>query len=110
MRIDNKPLRPQVLAALSQLPEVTKQVRDVANAIRRDASRLAPRNTGNLRRSIAVERVFDPRTRAVSFIVGWSGRGFYGWLVETGTEGTPPRPHLVPAAVKNGAVMPDGDL
>lgn len=107
MDVDNRPVRPEVLAALTQLPEITKQVREVANAIRRDARLLAPKRTGTLRRSIAVERVYDPVTRRVSYIVGWSGRGFYGWLVESGTEDTPPRPHLVPAAVMNGAVAPD---
>ncbi|BEL07821.1 hypothetical protein Q0Z83_060120 [Actinoplanes sichuanensis] len=103
MRLDPRPIRREVLAALSQMPEVTKQTRAVANAIRRDARRLAPKRKGTLRRSIAVERVFDPRTRAVHFIVGWAPQGWYGWMVETGTEDTTPKPHLVPAAIKNGA-------
>lgn len=105
--LDNKQgLRPDVLAALSQTPEVARQVRQVANAIRRDARRLAPRRTGTLRRGIAVERVYDRETGQVVFLVGWSKRAWYGWMVEAGTEDTPPAPHLVPAAVKNGAGPP----
>ena len=109
MDLDNKRIRPEVLAALSQVPEVSKQVRQVANAIRRDARQLAPRRTGTLKRNIAVERVFDEKTRSVSFIVGWAPKAFYGWLVEAGSEDTVPHPHLVPAAIKNGAVAPRGD-
>lgn len=104
MRIDNRPLRPEVVAALSQTAEVVKAVRQVANAIRRDARRLAPRNTGNLARNIAVERVYDKNSRSVSFLVGWAPKAWYGWLVEAGSEDTGPRPHLVPAAIKHGAV------
>lgn len=108
MRVDRKPIRPQVLAALTQVPEVTKETRALANAIRRDARRLAPRRTGTLRRNISVERVYDKATRRVHFIVGWAPKGWYGWLVEAGTEDTTPRPHLVPAAIANGAVAPQG--
>ncbi|WP_327029706.1 HK97 gp10 family phage protein [Micromonospora sp. NBC_01740] len=108
MESDRKPLRPAVLAALSQVPEVAKQVRQVANAIRRDARRLAPKETGTLRRNIQVERVYDQESRSVKFLVGWGGKGWYGWMVEAGTEDTPARPHLVPAAIKNGAVAPEG--
>lgn len=106
MDIDNKPIRPEVLAALSQRPEVARQQREVANAIRRDARQLAPRRTGRLRREIQVERVFDPETRSVSYIVGWGPGAWYGWLVEEGTEHSAPKPHLVPAAIMNGAVAP----
>lgn len=108
MLFDRKRLRPEVLAALSQVPEVAKQVRAVANGIRRDARRLAPKETGNLRRGMQVERVYDAKTRRVTFLVGWGGRAWYGWMVESGTEDTPPRPHLVPAAIKHGAVAPRG--
>jgi hypothetical protein len=104
MRVDNKPIRPEVLAALSQLPEVTKETGGTANAIRRDGRQLAPKRTGRLRRGISVERVFDRRTRSVSYLVGWSPSAWYGLLVELGTEDTAPKPHLVPAAIKHGAV------
>lgn len=102
--VDNKPIRPEVLAALSQLPEVTKQTRAVANAIRRDARRLAPKRTGNLRRHIRVERRYDKATRMVTYVVGWDAQAWYGFLVEAGTEHSRPRPHLVPAAIANGAI------
>ena len=103
MRLDPRPVRREVLAALSQMPEVTKQVRKVASDIRRDARRIAPKKTGTLRRNIAVERVFDARTRSMHFLVGWTPAAWYGWLVESGTEDTTAHPHLVPAAIQNGA-------
>lgn len=109
MLLDRRRIRPEVLAALSQVPEVAKQVRAVANQIRRDARALAPKSTGTLRRNLQVERVYDTGTRSVSFLVGWGPAAWYGLMVETGTENTPPRPHLVPAAIKNGAVAPRRD-
>lgn len=109
METDNKPLRRQLLAALSQVPEVAKQVRAVANDIRRDARHLAPRETGTLARNIQVERVYDHSSGEVSFIVGWGPKAWYGWLVEAGSEDNPPQPHLVPAAIKHGAVAAEGE-
>jgi HK97 gp10 family phage protein len=106
MRVDNKPIRPEVLAALSQLPEVSRRTREVANAIRRDARALAPRRTGNLRRHIRVERRYNRATREVTYAVGWDRQAWYGWMVEAGTEHSRPRPHLVPAAIANGAIAP----
>lgn len=103
MDVDNRPLRPQILAALTQVPEVAGQVRKVANAIRRDARALAPVATGTLRRNINVERVYDRQTGRVSYRVGWGPKAWYGWLVEAGTEHSTPRPHLRPAAIKHGA-------
>jgi len=50
--------------------------------------------------------VFDAETRAVHYIVGWAPPAWYGLLVEEGSEDTSPQPHLVPAAIKNGAVAP----
>lgn len=93
-------LRPEVLAAISQAPSVKKQVRAVAAEIRKEARRLAPKNTGNLRRNIAVENVYDPKTGMVEYHVGWNKKAWYGGLVELGTEHEPPRPHLRPAADK----------
>lgn len=108
MDFDRRPIRKEVLAALTQVKEVTKQTRAVAMAIRKDARALAPRRTGNLRRGIRMQRVYDRRTRTVSYAVGWNGDAWYGRLVEFGTENSRPRPHLVPAALKNGAVGSDG--
>ena len=77
----------------------------VAAVIARDAARLAPVRTGNLRRNITVER---ERVGGVwHYLVGWAPAAYYGRYVEFGGErNRRPRPHLVPAAVKHGAVAP----
>ena len=91
--------RPEVLAAVSQAPSVKRQVRAVANEIRKVARQKAPRETGALRRGIQVENVYDRETGLVEYRVGWNKyTAFYGALVELGTEDTPARPHLRPAA------------
>ncbi|MEU1761669.1 HK97-gp10 family putative phage morphogenesis protein [Micromonospora sp. NPDC005652] len=108
MKSDNRPLRPQDLAALTRSREVVDKVRGLANAIRRDARQLAPKETGRLGRNLQVERAYDPATGRVSYLVGWGPGGFYGWMVESGTQDEPPRPHLVPAAVKHGATSARG--
>jgi HK97 gp10 family phage protein len=91
--------RPEVLAAISQAPSVKRQVRAVAMEIRKEARRRCPKDTGALAKNIAIDNVYDPDTRRVEYHVGWTKRGgFYGPLVELGTEDTPPRPHLRPAA------------
>lgn len=104
-KIDRKVL----LAAVSQQPKAKKQVRDLANKVRDDARRLAPKDTGALRRSIVVVNVYDPATKTVVYRVGWDKSiAFYGMLVEFGTEDTPARPHLRPAADMNGGRPPKG--
>lgn len=92
--------RPEVLAAISQAPSVKKQVRAVAGEIRKEARRLASKETGNLRKNIAVENVYDPKTRMVEYHVGWKKKAWYGPLVELGTEDAVAQPHLRPAADK----------
>jgi HK97 gp10 family phage protein len=78
---------------------VKKQVRAVAAEIRKIARQKAPKETGALRRGIRVENVYDRETGMVEYHVGWDKRtAFYGALVELGTEDTPARPHLRPAA------------
>lgn len=90
--------RPEVLAAVTRAPSVKRQVRAVANEIRKEARRRAPKDTGDLRRGIRVDNVLDERGQVV-FRVGWDKRiAFYGPLVELGTEDTPAQPHLRPAA------------
>jgi HK97 gp10 family phage protein len=59
-------------------------------------------NTGRLRRNILIEAVTNLDTGIQGYAVGWGDRAFYGQMVEFGTEHTRPRPHLVPAAIKNG--------
>src|SRR6266508_3487426 len=92
-------IRPEVIVALTRTSEVKKQVRAVANEIRKEARALAPVKTGNLRRNITVDNVLDEEGRVV-YRVGWRPEAWYGSLVELGTEDTPARPHLRPAADK----------
>lgn len=92
------PISPKVLAAISQHPEVKKQVRLVANTVRKLAAQKAPKETGNLRKNLAVEQVSNPRTGAIEYHVGWKKRGWYGSMVELGTMTERARPHLRPAA------------
>jgi HK97 gp10 family phage protein len=99
--------RDVLLAAVSQDRNAKKQMRAVAAKVRDDARRLAPVNTGNLRRSIKVFNHYDPETKTVVYRVGWDRSvAFYGWMVEAGTEDTRAQPHLRPAAVRNGGVPP----
>lgn len=105
MKSDDKPIPPEVVTAIAQTPSVQKVVRDVAVAIRRDAAALAPKTSGRLKRNITVERTYDALRRPY-WLVGWNKKAFYGLMVEEGREKKPPRPHLVPAAIKNGAVAP----
>lgn len=93
------PIDRRVIAALSRTPQIKKQLRLVANEIRKEARRLAPKDTGALKRGIGVDNVLGENGQA-EFRVGWTGSAFYGGLLELGTEDTPPRPHLRPAAIK----------
>jgi len=109
MKLDNRPTDPQALRELANSDQVQKVCREVAVAIRDDARLLAPVRTGNLRRHIVVEEITDLDTGVEGFAVGWDDKGFYGQMVEQGTEKTQPRPHLVPAAIKHGATFHGGD-
>jgi hypothetical protein len=96
-------VRPEVIAALTRVPEVKKQVRAAAAIIRDEARRRAPRETGALRRSIKVDNVLESGTGQVVFRVGWDKDiAFYGSLVELS------HPHLQPAAAaySNGTIQP----
>lgn len=106
MRTDNRPSDPRALRDIANSPEVQAVARRQAEDIRRDARRLAPKRTGNLRRHIVIEEITDLATGIEGFAVGWDDKGWYGQMVEFGTEDTAPQPHLVPAAVKNGARGP----
>jgi HK97 gp10 family phage protein len=108
MELDKRPTDPRALRELANSEQVQDVCRQVAKDIQRDARRLAPKKTGNLRRHIEVEEYTDLETGFEGFAVGWGDKAFYGWLVENGTEGIPPRPHLVPAAIANGATFQGG--
>ena len=93
------PLRPEVLAAVTQAPSVKKQVRAAAAEVRKLARQKAVKDTGTMRRGIQIENVYDRETGMVEYHVGWNKyTAWYGALVELGTEDTSARPHLRPAA------------
>jgi HK97 gp10 family phage protein len=103
MELENRPSDPRVLRELANSEQVQDVCRKVATGIRDDARRLAPVRTGNLRSHIVIEEYTDLDTGVDGYAVGWDDKGWYGWMVEAGTEGTAARPHLVPAAIKHGA-------
>lgn len=104
MDVDSRGIPQDVLVALSELPEVQKETGKLASDIARDARQLAPVDSGQLKtRGIGIERMEDERTGLIFYGVGWTKHGWYGWMVESGTEDAPSRPHLVPAAIKHGA-------
>ncbi|MEV1321955.1 HK97-gp10 family putative phage morphogenesis protein [Micromonospora arborensis] len=104
MDVDSRGIPQAELVALSQHPEVIKAMRQQASAIARDARQLAPVDSGQLKgKGIGIELIEDDATGLMHYGVGWTRAGWYGWLVEAGTEDTTPRPHLVPAAIKHGA-------
>ena len=108
MKMDKRPTSPEALRELANSDQVQDVCRDLAKDIQKDARRLAPKKTGNLRRHIVIEEITDLETGIEGFAVGWDDKGWYGWLVENGTEDNAPAPHLVPAAIKHGAVFAGG--
>jgi HK97 gp10 family phage protein len=102
VRLDNRHSDPKALRDLANSPEVQAVALQLAKDIQKDARRLAPKRSGNLRRNIKVEEITDLETGIEGFAIGWDDRGWYGWLVENGTEDTRAQPHLIPAAIKNG--------
>jgi HK97 gp10 family phage protein len=109
MEMDKRPTSKESLRELANSEQVQSVCRDLAKDIQKDARRLAPRRTGNLRRHIEVEEITDLETGVEGFAVGWGDKAWYGWMVENGTEDVAPAPHLVPAAIKHGAVFQGGD-
>lgn len=109
MRSEKTPQSAKELRDIANSDEIQSDLRKLARDIQRDAKRLAPVKTGRLRRGIAVEEITDLDTGLEGFAVGWNDKAFYGQMVEQGTEHQAPRPHLVPAAIKNGA-RAGGDL
>lgn len=96
MRVDPGSFDRAAMEAVETGLEVDTTSKRMAEAIRREAARLAPKRTGNLARNIVVEKVNNGRT--VEYHVGWNHRAFYGPYVEFGTADTPARPHLRPAS------------
>lgn len=108
MELDKRPTSREALRELANSEQVQSVCHDVAKQIQKDARRLAPRRTGNLRRHIVIEEITDLDTGIEGYAVGWGDKGWYGWLVETGGEESSPQPHLVPAAIRNGAAFSAG--
>lgn len=109
MRSVKEPGSARELREIANSDEVQGELRTLAGDIQRDAKRLAPVRTGRLRRGITIEEITDLRTGLEGFAIGWNDKAFYGQMVEFGTEHDPPKPHLVPAAIRNGAGA-GGDL
>lgn len=108
MDVDNRPSDPRVIRELANSSQVQDVLKELALAIRRDARQLAPKRTGNLRRHIVIEGFTDLDTGLEGYAVGWDDDAFYGPWVEAGDETHRPQPHLVPAALKNGATYAGG--
>lgn len=105
MQLDKRPTDPQVLRELANSAGPQDEAYKLARDVQRDGRSLAPVRTGRLRRGIVIEEITDLDTGIEGFAVGWSDSAFYGWLVEDGTEHEIARPHLVPAAIRNGVVF-----
>jgi hypothetical protein len=70
-------VRPEAWAALTQLPQVKREVRKGAARVRTDARRGAPKRTGAGARSIGVASTYDRATKTVGFKVTWDRKHFY---------------------------------
>jgi len=109
VKVSHEPTDPRSLYEIANSDEVQRELLKLAKDIQRDARSIAPVRTGRLKRGIAIEEITDLATGIEGYAVGWSDSAFYGQLVEDGTEHDPPKPHLVPAAIKNGAVAGGDD-
>lgn len=104
MKVSHEPTDPRALKEIANADETQQECLALAKDIQRDARAIAPKKTGNLSRHIEVEEITDLDTGIEGYAVGWGDKAWYGQMVEDGTEKTSPQPHLVPAAIKNGAV------
>ena len=101
----------EVLRKLHKLPGKIQErvligaVRASAKPIIEEARRLVPRRTGNLAKSIGVNKLRTKGT-VVAFAVsprkGGKYDGYYGHFVEFGTRKMAPRPFLRPAFDRKG--------
>ena len=80
---------------------VTGAVRDGAKPMIKEARRLVPVRTGNLKKSIGVVKMKYPKginSKYIWFVIGprktKSVDGFYGAMVEFGTKTAQPKPYL----------------
>lgn len=92
------PIDQREIDALARSAGMRRHLQDVADRVVEEARHLAPVESGRLRRGIDTE---DASDRDLEIRIGWRrDTAPYGGLVELGTEDTPARPHLVPAARK----------
>jgi HK97 gp10 family phage protein len=105
MKLDNRRTDPRALREIANSDEMQDEAYALAKDVQRDARRLAPVRSGNLRRNIQIEEITDLDSGIEGFAVGWGDKGWYGWMEENGTEDTAAHPHLVPAAIRNGVVF-----
>lgn len=108
MKVSHEPTDPRSLLEIANADDTQRECLALAKDIQRDARSFAPVETGNLKRHIEVEEITDLDTGIEGYAVGWGDKAWYGWMVEDGTEHEPPRPHLGPAAIRNGATGPAG--
>jgi HK97 gp10 family phage protein len=109
VKVSHEPTDPRALHEIANSDEVQRELLELAKDIQRDARALAPKRTGNMARHIEVEEITDLDTGIEGYAVGWGDKAWYGWMVENGTEKTVARPHLAPAAIKNGATLGGGE-
>ena len=109
MKVSHEPTDPRSLKETANSDEVQRELLKLAKDIQRDARSIAPKKTGNLARHIEIEEITDLDTGIEGYAVGWGDKAWYGQMVEQGTEKSEPRPHLIPAAIRNGAVAGGDD-
>ncbi len=109
VKVGHEPTDPRSLLEIANADETQEECFALAKDIQRDARGLAPKQTGNLRRHIEIEEITDLDTGIEGYAVGWGDKAWYGQMVEDGTEHTDPKPHLAPAAIKNGATAGGGE-
>lgn len=108
----------EVRNALSELaPRVATNlmrtvVQDIASAIAKEAKAAAPKNTGNLKKSIKARRKKGSRNNPQSQVVANSKNAdageesFYWKFIEFGTRKMRARPFIAPIKQKYAAEMP----
>lgn len=68
-----------------------------AEIVREEASRRAPRRTGNLAANIVISEPKGEKPGELAVVIGPNKNAFYGLFLELGTSKMAARPFLVPA-------------
>lgn len=77
-------------------------LRNAAKPVRQKARAIVPRDSGNLRRAIAVNAKVDRDGEGYADVGYRRDKAFYGGFVELGTSQQPARPYLRPALDESG--------